>query len=54
MLTKWVELVILLGFFVFFMLVFVLVIVPYYIILKTYRFFRLTFCWIMGVDYGRF
>ena len=49
MLAKWVQFVVLVGMFLFFTLVFVFVVIPYFIILRTYRILRNSFNWVMGV-----
>ena len=54
MLAKWTEFVVLTSLFFGACLVFLFVIFPYYIVVNTYRFFRNTFNWVMGVENGRF
>tara|TARA_R110001592_G_scaffold93713_2_gene271886 strand:+ start:775 stop:939 length:165 start_codon:yes stop_codon:yes gene_type:complete len=54
MAAKWTEFVVLVGLFLFFSVVIIFVVIPYVIVLKTIRFFRNTFNWVMGVENGRF
>ena len=54
MLAKWTEFVVLVGLFLFFSVVIIFVVIPYVIVLRTIRFLRNSFNWVMGVENGRF
>jgi len=54
MLAKWTEFVVLIALFIFFSIVVIFVVIPYVVVLRTIRFLRNSFNWVMGVENGRF